>query len=72
MIDKIKYTVSDFGDAVEDAFLDHLERAEESILVKRQAFEKMSDVSDNNTDSVEAVLLQSDYIISVCSLVDML
>lgn len=72
MIEKIRYTVSDFSDAVEDAFLDHLDRAEESIEVKKQAFEKMSSASEENTDSIEDVLLRSNYIISVCSFADAL
>lgn len=72
MIEKIKYTVSDFIETVEDAFYDHLERAEESIEVKKQAFEKMSNVADDNSDNIESVLLKSNYILSVCSFVDSL
>lgn len=72
MIEKIKYTVSDFIETVEDAFYDHLERAEESIEVKKQAFEKMSNTADDNSDNIESVLLKSNYILSVCSFVDSL
>lgn len=72
MIDKIKYTVSDFSDAVEDSFLDHLDRAEESVEVKKQAFEEMSTANEGNTDNIENVLLRSNYILSVCSFADAL
>lgn len=66
MIDKIKYAVSDFYDTVEDAFSEHLDRAAESIEDKKSTFEKMSMATEEDAESIESVLLQSDYILSVC------
>lgn len=70
MIEKIKYTVSDFLETIEDSFNEHLDRAEEKIEVKREAFEKMSVAAEGNSDNIETVLLKSNYILSVCSFAD--
>lgn len=72
MIKKIKYTVDDFSATIEDAFAEHLDRAEESIEIKKQAFEKMSVATEENSDGIENVMIHSNYILSVCSFVDAL
>lgn len=72
MIEKIKYTVSEFTETIEDSFYDHFERAEETIEVKKQAFEKMSTTVEGDSDHIENIILQSNYILAVCSLIDAL
>ena len=66
MIEKIKDTVDDFSETVEDAFLEHLERTEASMEEKTIALEKLSTMTDENIESAEAVLLKAHYILSVC------
>ncbi|MBQ8135097.1 MAG: hypothetical protein IJ192_11945 [Clostridia bacterium] len=67
IVRKIKNAVDEFSDTVEDAFYEHLERAEQTVAEKNEAFENLTKVSDEDTESTEAILIRTDYIISVCS-----
>lgn len=70
IIKRIKETVDEFSETVEYAFDEHLERSEEIIKNKTDAFEKMSEGFDGDSKSLESVILKSDYIIAVCSYAD--
>lgn len=67
MIDKIKYTVSDFSDTVEDAIMEHIDRISETIEDKKNVFEKISMSAEKDTDEIDGVLIHANYILSVCS-----
>ena len=67
IINRIKDTVDDFSETVEDNFLDHLERAEEKVEEKANAFEELSKVADNDREAAESVLLKADYLLAVCA-----
>jgi len=70
MIEKIKYTVSDFLDTVEDSFNEHLDRVEEKEEDKKMVYEKLCTKSDNDTSSTEKIILQSNYVLALCSMVE--
>lgn len=70
MIEKIKYTVSDFLDTIEDSFNDHLDRIEEKVEDKKNAFEKLSVSSDSDAETTEKIMLQTSYIIALCSVAE--
>ncbi len=70
IVRRIKNTVEEFTDTVEDAFNEHLERAEQSIEEKSEAFEEMSKVSEGDTQAMETVLTKADYMIAVCEFAD--
>lgn len=72
IITKIKNAVDDFSETVEDAFYEHLDRAEQSVTEKNNALEKLAKNSEENSSLSESVLFQADYIISVCSYADTL
>lgn len=67
IIQKIKYAVEDFLDTVENSFSEHLNRAEEMIAEKKQAFEELSVSSENDVETAEKVFIKLDYIIALCS-----
>ena len=67
IIRKIKDAVADFMDTVEDAFEVHLDRAEESVTEKSQAFEELSASSEDDTQTAEKVWIKADYIMALCS-----
>ena len=67
IINSIKNTVDEFSDTIQDAFEEHLDRLEETIQSKTEAFEKLSLGLDCDKNALESVILKSDYMISACS-----
>jgi len=67
IIRRIQETVDDFSETVEDAFTDHLERAEEKVQEKTEVFEELSTVADSDRETAESILLKADYLLAVCS-----
>lgn len=72
VIKQIEDAVKDFSETVEDTFEEHIERIEEKIENQTDAFEKLNRVVENDTNSVESVLLKSNYLLAVCSYADTL
>lgn len=72
IVSRIKNTAEEFTDTVEDAFSEHLERAEQTIEEKNEAFEELSKASEEGTKAVETVLIKADYMIAVCFFADSL
>lgn len=72
VVTKIKYVVEDFSDTVEDAFMEHLERTEDTIQEKTENFKQLSKVAEDDALSVETVLLKADYVLAVCEYADKL
>ena len=72
IIRRIKDTVDDFSETVEDTFDEHLERSEEAIQDKTDSFEKLGKGLDGNAKSLESVILKAGYLIAVCSYADTL
>ena len=70
IIRRIKDSVDDFSETVEDAFLEHLDRAEEKVSEKTEIFEELSKTAEDDTQTAESVLLKSNYLLAVCSCVD--
>ena len=70
IIDSIRGTVDEFSDIVQDAFEEHLDRVEETIQNKTDAFEELSTGIDGDKQTLESVILKADYMISVCSYVN--
>ena len=70
IINRIKDAVDDFSETVEDAFADHLERAEEKIQDKANAFDELSKVTDDDGAAAESVMLKSNYLLAVCEYVE--
>ncbi len=70
MIDKIKNTVDDFSETVEEYFMNNLDRAESSIEEKTSAFDKLSKTANGDTDAIESVLLKAHYVIAMCDYAD--
>ena len=65
VVDKMKLIINDFLETVEDAFFEHLDRAEISVEEKSSAFAKLSAVTNENIESAEAVLLKAHYMLAV-------
>lgn len=72
IIRSIKETVDEFSDTVQDTFEEHLDRLEDIIQSKTEAFEKLSLGLNCDKDALESVILKSDYMISACSYADSL
>lgn len=72
IIRRIKDTVDDFSETVEDAFDEHLERSEKAIQDKTDSFEELEKGLDGDAKSLESVILKADYLIAVCSYTDTL
>lgn len=70
IVNKIRLTVEDFSDTVEDVITEHLERTEEKIYEKSTAFEELSEVKENDYQATENLQLKASYILSVCDLVE--
>lgn len=70
IVKRIKDAVEDFSDTVEDAFNDHLDRAEEQLQERTESFEELSRITENDTESVENVMLKANYLLAVCSYVE--
>ena len=70
IVKRIKDAVEDFSDTVEDAFNDHLDRAEEQLHERTESFEELSRITENDTESVENVMLKANYLLAVCSYVE--
>lgn len=70
IIKKIQYSVEDFSETVEDAFLEYLERAESSVEEKRSALEKLSKTTEADTASAESILLKAHYVLAMCFYAD--
>lgn len=72
IIRRIRDAVQDSSDTVEDNFEMHLERTEDRIQEKAEAFSKLSMAADSDTQTVESILLKADYLAAVCSYADSL
>ncbi|MCM1133019.1 MAG: hypothetical protein NC340_06070 [Ruminococcus flavefaciens] len=72
IIKRIKDTVDDFSETIEDAFDEHLERSEKAIQDKTDSFEDLERGLDGDAKSLESVILKADYLIAVCSYTDTL
>ena len=70
IISRIKDTVDDFSETVENAFLEHLDRAEEQVAEKTSTFEELNKISEKDTHAVESVLLKADYLLAISSYVE--
>ena len=67
IIARIRDAVDDFSETVEDTFAEHLDRAEQAVEEKKEAFEKLTSGSDGDTNAAENVYIKADYLIAVCS-----
>ena len=64
---RIRDAVDDFSETVEEIFAEHLDRAEQSVEEKKEAFEKLTSASDGDAEVAENVYIKADYLIAVCS-----
>lgn len=72
VVRKIRDSVDEFSETVEDAFQEHLDRTEQRIIDKSNAFEELSKVANGDMQSAEKTLVHTSYILSVCSYADAL
>ena len=69
MIDRIKDTVDDFLETVENSIHEHLDRTELTLEERSIAFENLDKAAEGDADSLESTILQAHYSLAICNYV---